>query len=436
MNRDSIKPYLLTNEKEESLWNKAIIVFDSSALLDIYFVPKVARSKIYSEIFEKLPNRLWIPSHVEFEYLKNREDVIDKPIFDKYTPLKNKIKEFVKIKSMLSRIDEISNDTRKDDNHPYIEQNEINKLKNNIEKILPELNSFEANVLKQIDEAETEIKTVKKSDDLLEALEKSFNVGREYSFDEIIEITKEGKHRYECRIPPGYGDIKDKKGVQIFGDLIIWKQILEFSKDRKLPILLITNDVKKDNDWCYIDTRSRIISPREELIKEIKDYSSVDFWMYNLEQFLYNAKEYLKSDIEKETIQNIYQILNTKDFFSEIDDGFYTCHICSGNKDNFGNYVDFYEEISLHNEYGKGNPNHKYKFVRAGNCQWCNSLHIICPHCSEVTAFLEENKPIECEGGCGLTFYKESGYALDGEDESILRLLDHRKPKSKYNIKK
>lgn len=115
MNRDNIKPFLLTDEKEEILWEKAIVVFDSSALLDIYFLPISARTKIYSEIFDKLPERLWIPSHVEFEYLKNRENSISNPISEKYDPLKQKIKKFDSIgkSELLKRIEEISRETQK-----------------------------------------------------------------------------------------------------------------------------------------------------------------------------------------------------------------------------------------------------------------------------------------------------------------------------------
>jgi len=108
MDRDSINSYLLNDKKEEFLWENGIIVFDSSALLDIYFLPRAARIKIYSEIFEKLTGRLWIPFHVQFEYLKNRESSISKPISEKYDPLKQKVKKFDNIgkSELLKRIEE------------------------------------------------------------------------------------------------------------------------------------------------------------------------------------------------------------------------------------------------------------------------------------------------------------------------------------------
>ncbi len=529
MKRDKIEPYILTDEKEKKLWKESIIVFDSSALLDIYFLPKVSRIKIYSEIFEKLLDRLWLPSHVEYEYLKNRECSIIKPITEKYKPLKDKVKKIHSVvkSELLKKTEEISRESKKDDKHPFIEQSEIEAFKLNIDFFMSQVKSFEEKVLKQIEEAEKEVSDVKESDDVLEALEKYFEVGREFSFDEIITITEEGKHRYEFKIPPGYGDFykKDKKGTQIFGDLIIWKQILEFSKEKKLPILFITNDIKKDEDWCYLDkkaTEDRILSSREELIKEIRDISHVDFWMYNLPQFLHNANKYLASSIKESVIQNISQLLNTKgkksrylefkcnncdqvhkyheldfdldfqcvggsernmgienqyvaeeyfecqcgnqinvyfevweypegvhnydnieidgaellesfyftvDFYGEPewDYGFYECHICDGHKKNIGNYVDFYSNILLDNEYDRSSPNHKYHSVRCGNCMWCDTLHIRCPKCNSITAISEGNKNIECEGGCGLTFFQEtSGYSHE-ESEFSLKLIDHRK---------
>ena len=205
MDKNSFNLYLLSDDKEKNLWNIAIFVFDSSALLDIYFLPKPSRNKIYCEIFDRLPNRLWIPSHVQFEYFNNRENIITKPIKEKYAPIRDKVKYFstVSISELSKRIDEISRETKKDDRHPYINQTPIDHFKSNINEFIIKIKDFEDKVLKDIESAEQEIKDVAENDDVLEALEKSFQVGREFSFDEILNITTEGKHRYEYKIPPG-----------------------------------------------------------------------------------------------------------------------------------------------------------------------------------------------------------------------------------------
>ena len=326
MDRNTIKPYRLTEEKEAILWRDAIIVFDSSALLDLYFTPKSERQKIDKEIFITLKDRLWLPNHVQYEFLKNRENVIKKPIAEKYDPLKKKINNLtISRKAEISKkIDEIIKETIKSDKHPHLKQNVLNDFKSIVDDFVKKTDDFQKHtedfqkkILKEINTVEKEIKDLENEDDVLNSLETHFKVGREYTFNEIIEITKEGKHRYEFKIPPGYGDYYkgEKKGTQIFADLIIWKQILEFSKEEKKPIIFITNDITKDDDWGYIDKEAsehRIYSPREELIKEIRDNSSVDFWMYNLPQFLYQANEHFESTIKDETIQNFFQFINNK----------------------------------------------------------------------------------------------------------------------------
>lgn len=378
MNKDHIKQYLLDPDKEKRLWANAIFVFDSSALLDFYFLPKNTRQKIYIEIFSNLSQRLWMPFHVEFEFLKNREGIISKPVKEKYEPLKEKINSLrISLsKEIQKRIDEISRETIKDDKHPYIEQTEINKIKSSTDNFEKEIKSFEENILKQITNAEKEILDIKTNDDVLKALEDHFSVGREFTFDEILVITNEGKHRYEFKIPPGYGDLqqKEKKGTQIFGDLIIWKQILEFSKEKKLPIIFITNDIKKDEDWCYLDktaTEDRILSPREELIKEIKDHSNVEFWMYNLPQFLYNANKYLAAKFPEQTIQNITQFLNTKDVRGDYLK--FKCDSCGKTHSYHKSSFNLEFECIDSSERNMGEENH-YEAVEIFDCECGNQI--------------------------------------------------------------
>ena len=373
MKKENIDPYFMNPEKEKRLWETTIFVFDSSAILDFYFLPNQTRDKIYKEVFKELSERLWIPSHVEFEFLKNREKVIGKPILENYDPLKSKIQNLGKSFSsdIHKRIEEISRETIKDDKHPNIDQTEIDLIKTQSEDFKKKLKKFEESVLERVKKIEKEIIDVKDNDDILKALEDYFQVGDEYTFNRVLEITKEGKHRYEFKIPPGYGD-KKKKGTQIFGDLIIWNQILDYSKEKNLPIVFITDDINKDEDWCYLDRKARILRPREELIKEIKDFSNVEFWMYSLPQFLYHANEYLKAKIEEQTIQNITQFLNTKDD----PKGEYLkfkCNSCG--KIHSYHESDFDLEFELIDRYERkmGHENH-YEAIEYFNCDCGNEI--------------------------------------------------------------
>ena len=308
MDRKAFDIYQLTAEREKAIWSDCLFVFDTSALLEFYNFPDETRKTIFSEIFEAQKNRLWIPNHVQFEFLKNREKVIKQPIDLNYTPL---IETFLKpiadtSKTIENKLKQLKEITFKSDTHPYIDTSSITEFENQIKNYSEIIGAFDKTYKEQIEKRKKEILELQNKDTVLEQFEKYLTVGRSYSFEEIIEITKEGKHRYEFKIPPGYEDLKDKKtGTQIFGDLIIWKQVLEFAKETKRSIVFICNDLKED--WCIKDTKNnnRIKSPRFELIKEFYDHAGKEFWMYSPSQFLYTSKELLHADIEEESIKEI-----------------------------------------------------------------------------------------------------------------------------------
>ena len=197
---EAINPYIMTDEKEEQLWEKAIFVFDTCSLLDLYFLPKTTRQRIYTDIFDKLDDRLWLPNHVQYEYLKNRKKTITKPIKEKYNDIRDDIKKISKTVSsdIVNKIQAISNKTIKDDKYPYLEQTEIKRLIDLAKKFQSDSSLIETSIIAQIEKNEKEITDVINDDDVLKAIKNSFSVGREFLFNEIIEITKEGKHRYEC----------------------------------------------------------------------------------------------------------------------------------------------------------------------------------------------------------------------------------------------
>ncbi|MBE4185991.1 hypothetical protein HJ089_16995 [Vibrio parahaemolyticus] len=44
----------------------------------VFFLQKKSQDKIFDNVFSKVNGRLWVPQHVEFEYLKNRKLAIKK----------------------------------------------------------------------------------------------------------------------------------------------------------------------------------------------------------------------------------------------------------------------------------------------------------------------------------------------------------------------
>lgn len=321
MDEHNINYYKMDKEKEQRMWKDGILVFDTCALLEFYYFTTKSQEEIFNNVFRHIKGRLWIPGHVEYEYLKNRESTLKKPINEKYEILKKERIELISkgIKDLIKNVDDLANETKKEDSHPYIDlkiTNELKELCDSFEKKHSEIGQKMAD---QIELRKNEILSKVENDNVLKGFNEFFEVGKEYNYTKIMEILIEGEVRYRNFVPPGYldkGGKNSKEGTQIYGDLIIWKQIIEYAKEVQKPIILISNDTK--GDWCDVNNRKRILNPKEDLIREISDEAKVDFWMYTLDQFLYYARTYLGSEINETIIEEVKNIGELKFEFEQV----------------------------------------------------------------------------------------------------------------------
>ena len=61
---------LIDKDTEAYLWDSAIIVFDTCALLDFYYMTK-ENQEIIADILKTLSARIWLPAQVFYEFKKN-----------------------------------------------------------------------------------------------------------------------------------------------------------------------------------------------------------------------------------------------------------------------------------------------------------------------------------------------------------------------------
>ncbi|WP_071187793.1 PIN-like domain-containing protein [Trichormus sp. NMC-1] len=336
LNKQSIEIYTLTEDREKRLWQDCIFVFDTSALLEFYLYSDQVKESIFQTIFPKLINRLWIPQQVEYEYLKNRENVIRKPIEkyknlieenkeDKDSGYLEKIEESIEkinkeinkeIKTISCQFQALKEKATKQDRYPYLDKSLIDNLdkvkidcnksiEGGLNNFKDSIEEFKNEIKKEISNRQNEIQAIYQSDSVLDGFNKYFEVGEGYSFDEIMEIVKEGELRYRSKIPPGYKDQGSKEGISIYGDLILWKQIIAYAKKVKKPIILIINDIKED--WCYKKDK-RIEKPREDLIKELYTITGMELWMYTFSDFLYTANKLLITSVDNEVLEEVKEI--------------------------------------------------------------------------------------------------------------------------------
>lgn len=227
-----------------------LFVLDSSAILDIYKHDQAYSYnllKAYQVYFENL----WIPKQVKKEVEKNH-----------YCVKESRKKEIEKlpqnIKRALSKLESSILSCMKNPkkyNYPGTV-----KLENDISSKISELEKI-------VDEYKCEIDTFPEEDqpdvinNLLRELEQSNKIGEGYDKFDKLNIYIEGNVRHGLGIPPGFEDakLKDKKdpnGIQKFGDLIIWKEILDKVSSEKTSLLFITSDVKED--WWKLNNDNKI----------------------------------------------------------------------------------------------------------------------------------------------------------------------------------
>jgi hypothetical protein len=305
--------YNINEDLEKKLFEDSLIFFDTSALLDFYYFSDDSKTEIYQKLFEPLKGRLWITSQTEYEFLKNREKVLSKPI-EIYNALTNKIKNqndsghldeisnlinliLTKVKSELSgQLKTLKEKTSKKDKHPFLEnfsfeniEKETEKLQNYVENYQTSYLSFKSEIQNIIENQKEKLNQILTKDTILEAFQKYFQSTDPLNFNAILEIVAEGKLRYQNEIPPGYLDEENKIGFQKFGYLILWKEILAKSKISGKNIILVINDLKED--WWFYNDKSKPTAPRHELIKEIFDSTKNSFWMYDINSFLFKSSE-------------------------------------------------------------------------------------------------------------------------------------------------
>ena len=300
--------------KENMTSENTIIVFDTNSLLNVFrFTPEA--SKEYFEIIQSIQDKIYIPYLValEFHFHKSETLLLNEINVTKFK--NNFSKNWNKLKSEAAKTLFSSLSYRND-----IDKKELNAYLSDL------LNSEDLNI---------ENKLVEKISSISENQTNIFNAlveimhsktGERYTQDMITKIEKEGEERYKNGIPPGFNDANKKlsrsyngiKYQQKFGDLIIWKDIINKAKeDRIKHVIFVTSDGKRDSktDLNYKvcvgndgngKKKYQIIGPRIELIEEMKNETGADFYLMDELEFM---KQFSQEEVSSQVAKSISDTL-------------------------------------------------------------------------------------------------------------------------------
>lgn len=256
----------------KNVYEDAIIILDTNILNHIFSQQINDGEKILA-LLKKYENILWIPNTVYEEF--NQID-IDKLKQDRKKDFKNIASNLKnEYTNHVHKVTSISNEIKSKgffewDN--FVESH-IQKLNEHFESLKEEMKGIKEN--EYIEKLSNLIEQVRQ---LLDNLLNNKQVGTAFTVEEMIQISQEGKIRYEELIPPGFSD-SGKKGVQKYNDLFIWKEIIRFAKERASEspcnqLIFITDDFKEGNWWENTKGNKR---PCKLLMQEFKEACPDDY---------------------------------------------------------------------------------------------------------------------------------------------------------------
>lgn len=297
--------YPPTTEQYERLWTEGLIVLDTNVLLNLYRLPTTARDELIS-VLELLKDRVWIPHQVALEFQRRRLTVITS--------------ERKATEEALTATSELVGNIKK-----KVDALQIDKRDLGIESkpLLVELETANNQLLEAIKTTHNAQLDISASDpvrDRLDLLLENRVGAGPISQADLDGLVANGEDRFKEKIPPGFADAdKDKnpneatfifdhiKYQRKFGDLILWRQLIQHVKNTNTKtVLLVTADRKED--WWWRE-QGKTIGPHPELVREIQREGDVDlFWMYSSVQFVEHANKYSSASVSTESVAEIKHV--------------------------------------------------------------------------------------------------------------------------------
>lgn len=264
--REGFRGYFQPSKSEfDTLWAEGEVVVDTNVLLNLFRYPVALRDDLL-KILRERADRLWLPHQVAREFHDRRWnvvgeqegkfDAIDRALLEARSPVSEAIEKLHRL--------------------PAAESAE---LKSQFDKALQ---SFE--------EALARHKSSWGShDEIFDAVTSLYEgkVGSPYTREELDTAHTEGADRFEKQIPPGFKD-QTKSDDRQYGDYILWKQLLDHSREAESPVIFVTDDGKED--W-WVKTSGKQRMPRPELVEEFFSASGQRIHIYNVKRFLSFAEE-------------------------------------------------------------------------------------------------------------------------------------------------
>lgn len=270
-----------TADDLNALWQDSLFAVDANVLLNLYRYSPETRRELETAL-TSVRDQLFVPHQAAREFLRNRLSVTAGQA-DEYT-------------KAVRTITDLANTLSNKKKHPFLPESE-----------LPTFNAQVDKLVKVLEQQRETLFTRLTKDEILEFIEELFEgkTGAPYDDSALSALATEGDRRYAGEVPPGYKDgKKDASGdpYRKFGDLIVWKQLIDKAKAEQKSLIFVTDDKKED--W-WLDQSGRTIGPRTELREEFIGEVSKDFWMYTVDLFIAESARLSNKPVSEKVLEEI-----------------------------------------------------------------------------------------------------------------------------------
>lgn len=306
--------YRIDDAEAKRIWKEGIIVVDTNILLNLYRYSKDTSDDVF-KVLKSVKERLWLPYQACYEFHENRLNTY----YDSWNAA-DSIK-----KKLNANIEKFTKDVVSQyGRNPFVKVDELTKVINrSVKSINTKLNEWKTSVTDFVND-----------DKILDEITTLFyeKVGLDYDEEELKAIFKEGEARYKVKCPPGFKDDTPEKRAtglrHVFGDLILWKQLIDYAKEQKKDVVFISDDQKED--W-WVEWKGMKIYPRPELVREFeKETKGKRIIFYNQQQFLSFAQDGLQNKTKESTIKEIESVASAqiaKESIKIDNNTFYGCGV-------------------------------------------------------------------------------------------------------------
>lgn len=311
-------------EFNEILSKDYVIIMDTNVLLGLYSCTPDTIQNIVDK-FEENIDKFWLPNQV-FEEYNRRFNKIREVELNRYNKIKTEV-----CKAISNTIGSIDKNFNTYSKYNIKEVEDINEeIKSKLKDII---DSTKLSLDKLQKEHSIKSKCIAEKNDIIYNFINKLKVKsgtNGFTMMELLNIYEEGEKRYKYKMPPGFTDVKKKSedsngGERKYGDLVVWKECLNYIKNNNKNLIFIENEIKSDW-WDYTEKETKIpkimseefeavtsknekfvMVSLDEFIRHISKRFSIDInavgevtknmkFMRELEEFLDNKKKYLVED--------------------------------------------------------------------------------------------------------------------------------------------